>query len=121
MDKLTYLGDNTAKFEGLDIFDCPNGIKEVTYVSDEITAVCPVTSQPDWYKAEITLLRPVSCVESKSLKLYLQSFRDHGEFCEAFTVRIAQNIHLATGGTVKVTLTQKSRGGVSIVATAEAS
>jgi 7-cyano-7-deazaguanine reductase len=59
------------------------------------------------------------CLESKSLKLYLASFRNEGAFCEALAVRIrddvAEALELATDR-VRVTLRQKARGGITIVA-----
>jgi 7-cyano-7-deazaguanine reductase len=61
------------------------------------------------------------CLESKSLKLYLQQFRDEGHFCEALAVRIRDDVAEALQlerERVRVTLKQKSRGGISIVAAA---
>jgi 7-cyano-7-deazaguanine reductase len=59
------------------------------------------------------------CIESKSLKLYLSSFRNEGAFCEALAVRIrddaAQALELPADK-VHVTLRQKARGGITIVA-----
>jgi 7-cyano-7-deazaguanine reductase len=60
------------------------------------------------------------CVESKSLKLYLWSFRDRPIFAEALAVEIADEIAAAAQPRrVTVTLTQRPRGGVTIEATAE--
>jgi 7-cyano-7-deazaguanine reductase len=88
--------------------------------SDELTAVCPVTGQPDLYVATIEYWPQALCLESKSLKLYLVRFRDEGAFCEALAVRIrddvAEALELPTAK-VRVTLRQKARGGISIVAT----
>jgi 7-cyano-7-deazaguanine reductase len=61
------------------------------------------------------------CLESKSLKLYLASFRNEGVFCEALAVRIRDDVAQALeldGERVTVTLTQKARGGITITATA---
>ena len=114
MKDLTLLGDNKAKFNGLETFPAPPGISHVEYVSNEVTALCPVTGQPDWYTVEIMLITPQLCIESKSLKLYLQSFRQDGRFCEAFASLISADIKLVTGGKVRVVVTQKPRGGVEI-------
>lgn len=60
------------------------------------------------------------CLESKSLKLYLSRFRDEGAFCEALAVRIRDDVAAAlqlSSAQVRVTLRQKSRGGIAISAT----
>jgi 7-cyano-7-deazaguanine reductase len=101
----------------LDTFDLPTTMHQVVYTSDEMTAVCPVTGQPDWYTARISLLGSNLGIESKSLKLYLQSFRNEGAFCEALADIIATDVSVATkAGGVQVVLTQKSRGGITIEA-----
>jgi len=57
------------------------------------------------------------CIESKSLKLYLWSFREEGVFCEAFAARIAKDVFDAIKPkSVIVTVTQKPRGGITISA-----
>ena len=59
------------------------------------------------------------CIESKSLKLYLASFRNEGAFCEALAVRIRNDVAAALdlgAERVTVTLEQKARGGITIVA-----
>ena len=60
-----------------------------------------------------------SCIESKSLKLYLWSFRDRKVFCEALAAEIAEEVvRAADPHEVTVTLTQQPRGGIVIEATA---
>ncbi len=73
----------------LDVFDLHPTVTRVQYTSDEVASICPITSQPDFYKVSITLDGTVKGIESKSLKLYLQSFADEGQFCEAFSATIA--------------------------------
>ena len=61
------------------------------------------------------------CLESKSLKLYLASFRNEGVFCEALAVQIRDDVAQALElepERVTVTLVQKARGGITITATA---
>jgi 7-cyano-7-deazaguanine reductase len=88
-------------------------------VSDEVAAVCPVTGQPDWYTVSIDYLPNTLCLESKSLKLYLQSFRNHGIFCEAFAETIANDLYEALAPQwVNVIVEQKPRGGITITARA---
>ena len=106
-------------YAGLETFPNP-GVSQVEMVSDELTAVCPITAQPDFYVAAIEYQPEALCLESKSLKLYLARFRDEGAFCEALAVRIrddvAEALQLAPER-VTVTLEQKARGGITITAT----
>jgi 7-cyano-7-deazaguanine reductase len=106
-------------YAGLEAFPNP-GVAEVALTSDELTAVCPITGQPDLYQTTIEY-RPVErCLESKSLKLYLNRFRNEGAFCEALAVRIRDDVAEALelpADRVHVTLRQKARGGISITAT----
>ena len=108
------------RYVGLERFANP-GCAIVSMTSDEFTAVCPITAQPDWYVVEIEYEPDGWCLESKSLKLYLGGYRSEGAFCEALAVKIrddvAEILELATDG-VQVTLVQKARGGISIRAVA---
>ena len=74
-------------YAGLETFPNP-GVEVVELVSDELTAICPITSQPDFYIATIEYEPKQLCLESKSLKIYLSRFRGEGAFCEALAVRI---------------------------------
>ncbi len=106
-------------YAGLETFANP-GVSQVEMTSDELTAVCPVTGQPDLYVATIEYWPQALCIESKSLKLYLSGYRNDGHFCEALAVKIrddvAEALELPTDK-VRVTLKQKARGGISITAT----
>jgi 7-cyano-7-deazaguanine reductase len=62
------------------------------FVVPEFTSLCPVTGQPDFAHIVIDYVADRSLVESKSLKLYLTSFRNHGAFHEACTVDIGKKI-----------------------------
>jgi 7-cyano-7-deazaguanine reductase len=106
-------------YAGLETFPNP-GVSHVEMTSDELTAVCPVTSQPDLYVASIEYWPQALCLESKSLKLYLNGFRNEGAFCEALAVRIRDDVAEALEvppDKVRVTLEQKARGGITITAT----
>jgi 7-cyano-7-deazaguanine reductase len=109
----------SEQYAGLETFPNP-GVSHVEMTSDELTAVCPVTGQPDLYVATIEYWPGPLCIESKSLKLYLNGFRDEGHFAEALAVKIrddaAEALQLAADK-VRVTLRQKSRGGITITAT----
>ncbi|MBA2536214.1 MAG: preQ(1) synthase [Actinobacteria bacterium] len=109
----------SERYAGLETFPNP-GVSHVEMTSDEVTAVCPVTGQPDLYVAAIEYWPGERCIESKSLKLYLSSFRNEGVFCEALAVKIRDDVAEALDlqpEKVRVTLEQKARGGITITAT----
>ena len=60
----------------------------VHFHSSELTAVCPVTDQPDFYTIDIEYVAGSSCIETKSLKLYLRTFDNHGVFAEHLAPRL---------------------------------
>lgn len=107
-------------YAGLETFENP-GVTKVEMTSDELTAVCPITGQPDLYTATIDYAPTALCLESKSLKLYLARYRNEGAFCEALAVRIRDDVAAALevdSSRVTVSLRQKARGGITITATA---
>jgi 7-cyano-7-deazaguanine reductase len=84
--------------------------------------MCPVTEQPDLSNVVIEYVPDQWCIESKSLKLYLWSFRDRAVFAEALAAEIAGEVMLSAAPKyVKVTLTQRPRGGIEVQAVAELS
>ncbi len=105
-------------YAGLETFANP-GVSHVELTSDELTAVCPITGQPDLYTATIEDDPAELCLESKSLKLYLSGYRNEGAFCEALAVRIRDDVAEALDlppERVRVSLKQKARGGITITA-----
>lgn len=70
----------------------PNTNYNVRFTCPEFTSICPVTGQPDFAHIVIDYLPKDFLVESKSLKLYLHSFRNHGAFHETCTVDIAKKL-----------------------------
>jgi 7-cyano-7-deazaguanine reductase len=109
----------SERYAGLETFPNP-GVSHVKMRSDELTAVCPVTGQPDLYVASIEFWPHALCIESKSLKLYLSGFRNEGHFCEALAVKIRDEVAEALElppDKVRVTLEQKARGGITITST----
>ena len=110
----------SGHYAGLETFPNP-GVSRVELTSDELTAVCPITGQPDMYVVTIDCEPDAVCIESKSLKLYLAAFRSQGAFCEALAVQIRDDVAAALAvppDSVRVTLRQKPRGGITIVASA---
>jgi 7-cyano-7-deazaguanine reductase len=121
LPEFTALGHaGSEQYAGLETFPNP-GVELVEMTSDELTAMCPVTGQPDMYVASIEYAPDELCLESKSLKLYLARFRNEGAFCEALAVRIRDDVAEALRldqARVTVTLEQKARGGITITAIA---
>jgi 7-cyano-7-deazaguanine reductase len=105
-------------YAGLEAFENP-GVTRVELTSDELTAVCPITGQPDMYVVTIDYAADRLCLESKSLKLYLARYRNEGAFCETLAVRIRDDVASALeldAADVTVTLRQKARGGITVTA-----
>ena len=96
---LTQLGQNSgipASPEAAVLERVPNPQADTNYVSrftaPEFTSLCPVTGQPDFAHLVIDYVPGDWLVESKSLKLYLTSFRNHGAFHEDCTVSIGRRL-----------------------------
>jgi 7-cyano-7-deazaguanine reductase len=122
LDGLTLLGQGAKPSKQLETF--PNHHPErdtiVTLRTDEFTCVCPATGQPDFAKLTIQYIPNERIVESKSLKLYLQSFRNEGAFHEHVTNVILDDLAAALAPRwCKVTADFAIRGGISISVEAE--
>ena len=80
--------------ESLEIFDNKNPGQEAwtSFVCTEFTSLCPKTNQPDFAKVFINYVADKKMVESKSLKLYLFSFRNHGDFHEDCIQKICDDL-----------------------------
>lgn len=98
-DELTQLGRPTAipaKPDAAQLETVPNPHPGTVYVvrftAPEFTSLCPVTGQPDFAHLVIDYVPQDRLVESKSLKLFLASFRNHGAFHEDCTVQIAKRL-----------------------------
>jgi 7-cyano-7-deazaguanine reductase len=73
----------------------PGSLYLVRFTCPEFTALCPVTGQPDFAHLVIDYVPETLLVESKSLKLYLAAFRNHGAFHEDCTLSIAKRLEAA--------------------------
>ena len=120
-DDLTLLGRPTrGPVTELECFAAPERLQRVRFTTDEVTSVCPITGQPDFNTVEIDYEPAERCIESKSLKLYLWSFRERGIFAEALAGEIAAEVMRAAEPTrVRVVVTQHARGGIVTECTAE--
>jgi 7-cyano-7-deazaguanine reductase len=113
---------NTVRhaIEHVEVFPAPANVTLVKFTNDELNSMCPVTQQPDLSTVVIEYVPDQWCVESKSLKLYLWGFRDRAVFAEALSAEIAGEVmRSAKPKSVKVTLTQRPRGGIEVQAVAE--
>lgn len=119
LETIESLGKRVTEFSKLETFPAPLTLREVTLSCDELTGICPVTGQPDLYTVEVVYVPRILCVESKTVKLYFQSFRNQGIFCESLAAKIAKDFLAALNPyEVRVKLIQKPRGGVSITSIA---
>jgi len=106
----------------LETFPTPANVTLVAFASDELASFCPVTGQPDFNSVTIEFQPDQLCLESKSLKLYLWTFRDEPIFGEGLAGTIAQDIFDALNPFYcKVVLEQGIRGGLQMTAVAEVS
>lgn len=106
----------------LETFPTPEGrgIIEIRATIPEFTSLCPITGQPDWAKIIIDYVPDKLCVESKSLKLYKEGFRNFGEFHEACCQRICTDlVDLLDPVQLRVIGEFVPRGGISIHPIAE--
>ena len=84
--------------------------------TDEFTAVCPWTGQPDYGALEISYVPGISCIELKSLKYYLMSYRSVGIVQESAANRILSDlVALCHPRRMKITLDYRVRGGIHTV------
>lgn len=103
--------------EVLEAFDNknPGKIAWTTFVCTEFTSLCPKTSQPDFAKIFINYIADKKMVESKSLKLYLFSFRNHGDFHEDCVQKICDDlVKLMNPLYLEVVGEFTPRGGIAI-------
>lgn len=110
------LGKPITQFEKLDRI--PTRCKGIQYHSDQLTSSCPVTGQPDFYELTVNIEADGTAVETKTLKLYLETFRDQAIFCEDLAVKICEDLFAACEPEkCTVILQQRRRGGIQITAT----
>jgi 7-cyano-7-deazaguanine reductase len=101
-------------------YEFPEQESEVSIDTDEFTAVCPWTGLPDYGTLYITYVPSHSCLELKSLKYYLLSYRDVGIVQEHAANRILKDlVALCQPHRMKVTLDYKVRGGIHTSVSAE--
>jgi len=103
--------------EQLDALPWDHGDADATveFTTNELTATCPITGQPDFYELKFSYRPKESLIESKSLKLYLWGFRDRGIFAEDLAATLLEDLVAACDpAEMTVDLTQQVRGGLQI-------
>ncbi len=106
----------------LELFDNPRPERDyiITITCPEFTSVCPKTGQPDFGEIIIEYCPERHCIELKSLKFYMQSFRNKGIFYEALTNEILDDLADACKPRwMRVSATFTPRGGISTDVVAE--
>jgi len=105
----------TKASKNIDTFDNPNIHRDYTIkiTMPEFTCLCPKTGQPDFAKLFLEYIPEKRCVELKSLKMYIWSYRDEGAFHEAVTNQILDDLVNATSPKyMKLKAVFNVRGGV---------
>lgn len=104
----------------LETFPAPTSVTEVTFTSHELSSFCPITHQPDFYTLTLFYVPNKLCIESKSLKRYLWSFREETCFAETLAHNMAHDVmNVLHARYCKITLAQQIRGGLQLTASAE--
>ena len=112
----------THPSRNLETFPNPNPERDYTirFECPEFTCLCPKTGQPDFATIRVEYVPDAACVELKSWKLYLWSYRDEGAFHEAVTNRILDDLVAAIRPRrARVEGDFKVRGGIHTVVVAE--
>ena len=126
--QLTLLGRSKAKLPAspaearLETFPNPAPRRNywIHFETDDFTSICPVTGQPDFDWIDIDYVPDRLCVESKSLKFYLASYRNEHAFNEAVTNRILDDfVKACTPREAIVTAQFSARGGIALTVRVE--
>jgi 7-cyano-7-deazaguanine reductase len=126
--RLTLLGRSEARLPAspvearLETFPnpAPRRNYRIHFETDDFTSVCPITGQPDFARIDIDYVADRLCVESKSLKFYLASYRNERAFNEAVTNRILDDFVKACAPREAIVTAQFSaRGGIALTVRAE--
>lgn len=99
---------------------CPERNYVIKTVAPEFTSLCPKTGQPDYGVLTISYVADKLCYELKSLKMYLQQYRNHGAFYEKVTNTILDDLAAVTDPRwMRIQAAFTPRGGISTTVTAE--
>lgn len=113
---------NDPSTEILETFEnkYPSKDYEIQFLTSEFTSLCPRTKQPDFASIEIKYIANKKCVETKSLKLYLFSYRQYGSFMETITNKILEDLVSVCQPRKMIVIGRfNARGGIGINVTAK--
>jgi 7-cyano-7-deazaguanine reductase len=116
--ELTKLGNPSATSDrAIEAFPIDDPTQVIVLDCAEFTCRCPITGQPDWATISIEYRPGTLAVETKSLKLYLETFREEGIFHEHLATRMRDDL-VAALDPVALTVTVRfhSRGGIAVTA-----
>lgn len=115
--------DNTYKTDGtIDSFENAHRERdyEITFVAPEFTSMCPMTGQPDFGTITLTYIPDERCIELRSFKFYLHSFRDRGIFYEDVVNQVLTDVVEAISPRIATVVGDfNTRGGISAKVTAD--
>ena len=98
----------------------PNRDYIITHIAPEFTSLCPKTGQPDFATIEMEYVPEKLCIELKSYKFYLNSYRNDGIFFESVTNKILEDlVKVCSPRYMRVVAEFNTRGGISSVIEAE--
>jgi 7-cyano-7-deazaguanine reductase len=115
---LSFVGPEQIDVAVLETFEYDGPTQEIVTETSEFTAVCPYSGLPDFARLTITYVPTTRCVELKSLKYYVTSFRNVGIFQEHATARIAEDLsRLLSPRSLSVRTVYNVRGGFETTCT----
>jgi 7-cyano-7-deazaguanine reductase len=115
---LPFVGPEQIDVAVLETFEYDGPVQEIVTETNEFTAVCPYSGLPDFARLTLSYVPGRKCVELKSLKYYVTSFRNVGIFQEHATARIAEDLfRLLAPQTLTVRTIYNVRGGFETTCT----
>jgi 7-cyano-7-deazaguanine reductase len=116
METLTKLGNPQARADrALEWFPTEDAEQEIRLHCAEFTCRCPITGQPDWAEIFVDYRPRGRVVETKSLKLYLETFREEGIFHEHLATTVRDDLVAALEPEwLRVTVDFNARGGIAV-------
>lgn len=106
----------TPDYRILQSFTNPaSNASEISFLTNEMTALCPLTGFPDQYTVKLSYIPTRKCIESKSAKFYFGAFRDYPGFIEQIAEKIFMDWIIASDPqSIRLEITMNQRGGVAI-------
>ncbi len=118
--RLPFLGEEGIRVDFLELFPYVGERQFITYETNEWSCVCPFSGLPDYGTLTIEYIPNLHCVELKSLKYYLVSFRSVGMYQESVTNRLFQDLFQLLDPTyLKIKTRYNTRGGIDTVCVIE--